>query len=126
MLTIEDDSTIRHAIWKRLSAEPGVILHKFDDIGIRARKERPRRSSLRKETVGIDIQVTMYVQPIVGIETGCVLKLTSAIQAPAQFEHSALLNEIDELAEQVKAARRQHNGVSVNIINDNVQLKGNG
>lgn len=115
MLTIADDSTIRNAIWKRLyDPERGVILHKFDDIG------------LRKAGNAIHIQLTIYVQPIPGFESGEVLRLRSGITAPLAFDHGRLLNEIDEVAEAIKAARRKHNGTSVNILNDDVQLAGNG
>lgn len=126
MLTIENDATIRHAIWRRLVAEPGVTLHKFDDIGIRLKTQPVRPGSAKKRPGAIQIQVTAYVQPIPGLETGEVLKITSGITAPLQFDLRRLFNEIDEVAEAIKAARRKHLGKSVNILNDDVQLAGNG
>lgn len=116
MLTIADDSTIRHAIWKRLVTEPGVILHKFDDIGIRVRKDKR----------AIEIQVRPLVQPIPGMENAEVLRITAAITAPLAIHHSDLLNEVDQVAEQIKAARRDYLGIGHSILTTKTQLAGRG
>lgn len=116
MLTIADRDTIRHAIWKRLVAEPGVDIRKFEDIVIR----------LRKDKRAVEIALRIWVRPIPGFETGTVLKLSSGITAPLQFEHSRLLNEIDEVAEQIKATRREHLGISSSVLKPSVQMAGNG
>lgn len=126
MLTFDDQNTIRNAIAKRVNGESGMLCHRFDDIGIRL-KYAPRRA-LRdtKVPIGIQIQVKIYVQPIPGLKTGEILGLTSAITAPLEFDHATLLNEIDEVIEGCKAARREHLGKTHSILSTKAQMAGNG
>jgi hypothetical protein len=93
MLTFQDEATIRNAIWKRLH-EPG-------------------------KTEIADIQVVNYPDdnpPFIRVDVWFILKdriqqdglidPRSHFDLPHEFEHSHLLNEIDEIAEQLKFIRK--------------------
>jgi hypothetical protein len=87
MLSYDDAPTIRYAILKRLDKEPGVKL-----IGIYARRF-PRFIGVGVEALVRDRLVTR-----------------SHFRLPAQFALRQLHDEIDQVAEQIKAAWRDHAG----------------
>src|SRR5579862_2507709 len=87
MLTIDDKPTIRHAILKRLDKEPGVTV-----LGVYA-KPLPGQ-------IGVGIEALVRD----------TLIARSHFRLPAQFALGALHNEIDQVAEQLKAAWRDHAG----------------
>lgn len=85
MLTNHDTATVRHAILKRLDNE--------------------RRAKI------CDIRFAQIPDGVaVGIETllDGVIDLWSRFDLPKSFELSHVHNEIDEIAEQYKAARKQY------------------
>ncbi|MEJ0071214.1 MAG: hypothetical protein WDO24_23485 [Pseudomonadota bacterium] len=103
MLTIADTPTIRHAILKRLDREPGVTV-----LGV-------------------------YVKPFagcigVGIETLLrdLLVTRSHFRLPVEFALNTLHNEIDQIAEQLKAAWRAHTGTVRSDQTEAAQLAGTG
>lgn len=84
MLTSDDIPTIRHAIDKRLDKERGVKI--IDTVCY----------------VGKDhIRVSVFM-------TVGELYCSSDFDLPLEFEHSHLLNEIDEIAEHCKEARAKY------------------
>ena len=87
MLTYDDEPLIRNAILKRLDAESGVKIY---DIQV-----HPRRKFMV-------VKVGAIVSPTVG--NGC--NVQSRFDLPASFEHAHLLDEIDQIAEQYKAAKK--------------------
>jgi hypothetical protein len=87
MLSYDDAPTIRHAILKRLDREPGVRL-----IGIYARRF-PR-------FIGVGVEALVRER----------LVTRSHFRLPARFALRQLHNEIDQVAEQIKAAWRDHAG----------------
>jgi hypothetical protein len=103
MLSIADKPTIRHAILKRLDQEPGVAV-----IGIYA---RPFQDFIA-----------------VGVETLLrdALVTRSHFRLPAQFALADLHNEIDQIAEQLKAAWRAHAGTARSDQTEAAQLAGTG
>ena len=87
MLTGEDDATIRNAILKRLDAETGVAIA---DIKIENTTECVK--------VGVWAILT---------DIGEVGDVKSFFDLPPEFEHKHLINEIDQVAEHIKVARKQ-------------------
>lgn len=83
MLTGDDIPTIRHAIIKRLSVEPGVAVA---DIPI----------ELAEDCIRVGVLATL----------GETLLVRSRFDLPTEFEIGHLHNEIDEIAEQYKVARK--------------------
>ena len=79
-----DLPTIRHAILKRLGAERGVIIY---DIVVREKKDHVR--------VGV----------LAGLDGFDALIVKSCFEVPKQFTIELIHNEIDQIAEQYKAAR---------------------
>ena len=96
MLTYADDATIRNAIHKRLGREAGC---EIADIRI---VNQPDATPPHIE-VGVWGIIRDRVQ-----DTG-LIDTRSHFDLPAEFSHSHLLNEIDQVAEQVKAARTKTN-----------------
>lgn len=85
MLTLEEDEPIiRNSIIKRLDAEPGV---RVLDIQI-----KPHKYHI---AVGVEWMVNDLVHG------------TSVFHLPPQFEHAHVLNEVDEIAEGCKEAKRK-------------------
>jgi hypothetical protein len=82
MLTGDDVPTIRHAILKRLDAEPGV---QVADIPV----------ELAADCIRVGVLAML----------GETLVVRSRFDLPPEFEIGHLHNEIDEIAEQYKAAR---------------------
>ena len=87
MLTEDDAPTIRHAITRRLDKEPGVEV-----------------CDIVMNSAGDHIAVGVLVRLDARIVT------RSRFDLPIPFEHGHLLNEIDEIAEQLKAARKTYFG----------------
>ena len=85
MLTAADEPTIRNAIMKRIDKEPGV---KIIDLRV-----MPANGA-----IGVAVEMTYQD----------ALEIRSAFMLPPQFEHAHLLDEIDEITEQVKAARTHY------------------
>jgi hypothetical protein len=104
MLTDEDTPTIRNAIMKRLDLELGV---KICDIKF--------GKGLHHIAVGL----------VATIDDGPITM--SRFDLPIPFEHGHLIEEIDEIAEQFKAARKAHfgNGSGL-ILTPERQLQGTG
>ena len=85
MLGFEDEPTVRNAIIKRLDRERGVEVH---DIMIRNGGDH----------VAVGVLATL----------DHALVLRSRFDLPASFELRHVHNEIDEIAEQYKRARRDY------------------
>lgn len=107
MLTYENEPTIRFALIRRLDKEPGVKI--------------------------CDLQVVPHLHddpPFIAVgvlaQLGSLLITKSVFHLPAQFEHAHLLNEIDEIAEQYKAARLDFFGRGAVMREPERQLRGNG
>jgi len=94
MLTYDDNPTIRNAIMRRLSQEPGVDIV---DIQI---TNKPDASPPH-------IQVGVWTLLRDRVDAEGLIDPRSFFDLPAEFSHSHLLNEIDEIAEQIKEIRRK-------------------
>jgi hypothetical protein len=103
MLTADDVPTIRHAIVKRLDTEPGVKL-----LGVYAKRFAG--------FVGVGVEALVRDQ----------LVTRSHFRLPTQFALAELHNEIDQIAEQLKAAWRDHAGIARSDQSAAVQLAGTG
>lgn len=105
MLSFADYPTIKHAIMKRLDKEPGV-----DVLEIRILK---RKDCI---AVGVHTWVDKRLDP------------KSFFDLPPEFDYRLLHDEIDEIAEQIKAARKDYFGKGIVImpVNTRRQLAGNG
>lgn len=110
MLTVHDTPTIRNAIMKRLDREPFL-----DSVNVTFRKYPGDH---------IEVECDIHVCWI----GDRLFQVISTFDLPDPFEHSHLLNEIDQVAEGVKAARRDFFGRSLGglIIKPHVQLAGTG
>jgi hypothetical protein len=103
MLTWNDAPTIRWAILKRLETEPGVrFVHVFA-------KPFPG-------FIGVGVEATVRD----------TLVTRSHFRLPVQFERAALHREIDQIAEQLKAAWRAHRGTVRSDQSAKGQLAGTG
>lgn len=118
MLTGEDTPTIRFAIMRRLDKEPGV---EICDLIVRTTEDIPGPMGL------------VYERPLgfiaVGILAllGQMLTTRSHFHLPDPFEIGHLHNEIDEIAEQYKAARKEFFGRGGNFMaHPEKQLAGTG
>ena len=94
MLTIEDKPTIKNAIMRRLDNEPGVAVVSID---FRDNED----GSLR---VHVWLLRTDTIQEFGMVDTH------SDFDLPKEFHHSHLINEIDQIAEHSKEAKRQAGG----------------
>lgn len=103
MLTFEDEPTIRHAIMKRLDKERGVDI---SDVLI--------KSHLDCIAVGI----------LATIDDAIVVR--SRFDLPPEFDYRHLHNEIDQVAEQYKAARLDFTGRGHHLRQPEIQLMGTG
>lgn len=91
MLSFDDDPTIRFAIHRRLDHERGV---KICEIKIAPhRKDKPP-----------------FIAVGVLTELDNSLVLRSVFHLPGEFDIAHLRNEIDQIAEQYKAARKEYFG----------------
>jgi len=110
MLSGEDDQpTVRNALVKRLSLEPGIRIAEI-------KMKWQAKADPKVLNVGIMVLIDK------------ALLATSRFDLPEEFTHDHLLNELDECCEQYKAARadywkggRQHIGTDVRV-----QLPGTG
>lgn len=96
MLTIEDKPTIENAIWKRLH-EPGKT--EIADIDI-----RQAEATTLAGPAHIKVGIWCILKDRIGFEG--LIDTRSFFDLPAEFDRAHLLNEIDEVAEQIKEARR--------------------
>lgn len=123
MLTEADTPTIRFAIIRRLDTEPGVKICdlKFEKYG---KGDRYRDLDSGGE---LKIAAEPFIRVGLVAEVGSVIVTRSVFDLPVPFSHQHLVNEIDEIAEQHKAARKDFfgrgNGV---ILTPEKQLKGSG
>lgn len=103
MLTYADSPTIKNAITKRLAKERGVIVHEVY-VGEGA-------SCVR---VAVLLVVNGHLQ------------VRAMFELPQEFEYQHLHNEIDQIAEQCKEARREYWSRGRPERVENVPLKGTG
>lgn len=100
MLTDADTPLIRYAIIRRLDQEPGVrvveLLFERYEIGDRYLADD-----------GVRVAREPFIRVGVLATVGALLQARSKFDLPVPFEHSHLVNEIDEIAEQHKAMRRE-------------------
>lgn len=94
MMTFEDEATIRNAIFKRLH-EPGKT--EIADIKILNKPD--------ETPPHIQVGIWFILKDRIQIEG--LIDPRSYFDLPAEFEHSHLLNEIDEIAEHLKVVRRE-------------------
>lgn len=92
MLTYEDSPTIRNAIQKRLHEAGKTEIADIKIINMPDAKPP-------------HIQVGVWFILKDRLNTDGVIDPRSFFDLPAEFEHSHLLNEIDEIAEQLKVVR---------------------
>ena len=90
-LTFSDEPTIRNALMKRLPKEPGITVV---DIVITKRPDCI--------FVGIDAEIDA--------NSDAALITRSKFELPRWFDYQHLHDEIDQVCEQFKAARKQHHG----------------
>lgn len=90
MLIAADEGTIRNAILKRLGKEPGTAV-----------------ADILVEDHGDHIKVGVWVLLEDTVQLAGLIDIRARFDLPAEFEHSHLLNEIDEIAEACKEARRK-------------------
>jgi len=104
MLTDEDTPTIRNAIYRRLDKEAGVAICDM-------------KFAKGAGYIAVGVLATIDDGPIT----------LSRFELPNPFEHGHLIEEIDEIAEQMKAARKAHfgNGNGL-ILTPERQLAGTG
>lgn len=109
MLTADDTPTIRNAIQKRLDQEYGVeFVH-------------TTFAKLPGSHISVDLEI------VLGTIGDRVFMVTTGFDLPDPFEHGHLVDEIDQIAESVKAARKDFFGRGAGIIlTPHVQLAGTG
>lgn len=88
-MNFEDNATIRNAILKRLDKEPGVQV-----------------ADIRIEKMDDCIAVGVWAV-IMDVSDRALPDARSFFDLPLEFAHAHLLNEIDEIAEQIKAVRKK-------------------
>ena len=109
MLTVNDTPTIRNAIIKRLEKEYGIEYVFMNFVKL----------------PGSHIEVNLNI--MLGWVSDRVFTVDSTFDLPDPFEHGHLLDEIDQVAEQVKAARKEFWGRGAGVIlSPEVQLAGTG
>lgn len=94
MLTYEDEALIRNAIWKRIHDKGKTEIADIQVIN------KPDDSPPH-------IQVGVWCILKDRIQHEGLVDTRSFFDLPAEFDHKHLLNEIDEVSEQIKEARRQ-------------------
>lgn len=107
MLTYSDEPTIRFAMMRRLDKEPGVKICEIKTV-----------PHLRDDPPYIAVGVLATVMD--------AIVTRSIFELPAQFELRHLHNEIDEIAEQFKAARLDFFGKGCFLLEPEKQLAGSG
>lgn len=102
MLTAEDTATIEWALRRRLDQEPGAFvfipipIQPFD-VGDWYTDTETGLSVMAREK---------FIRVGVMIKLGETILLRSKFDLPDPFEHGHLLNEVDEIAEKCKEARK--------------------
>ena len=113
MLGIDDQPTIKHAILKRLDKEPGIAVC---EVAMHAHE----KATPPYIAVGV-----LYTVDGLYVEKATIAQ--ALFDLPIPFEHSHLLNEIDEVCEQAKAVRKSIVGRGRGLIlMPEKQLRGNG
>jgi hypothetical protein len=103
LLTADDIPTIEWAIRRRLDTEPGAFVF----IPILAQPYAKGEWYLPNPEVEIYAQAgEPFIRVGVMIKLGETILLRSKFDLPDPFEHGHLLNEVDQLAEQCKQARK--------------------
>src|SRR6478752_4805117 len=88
MLTYDDAPIIKNAVERRLDKEPGVESSWVDMAPV-----------LTENPPFIHVVVSAYCGPLLGLVTGM-------FHLPIPWEYAHLQNQIDEIAEGIKKARR--------------------
>lgn len=94
MLTYEDEALIKNAIWKRIHEKGKTEIADIQVIN------KPDDSPPH-------IQVGIWCILKDRIQHEGLIDTRSFFDLPSEFDHKHLLNEIDEISEQIKDARRQ-------------------
>lgn len=109
MLSYEDQPTIRHAIINRIGKEPGV---KIADL----------RVVKHDDCIGVGVY-TVIQHPV----TLDILGIKSFFDLPPQFDYRQLHDEIDEVAEEIKQARKETFGAhGLYLAQKRGRIEGNG
>jgi len=124
MLNADDTPTIRNAIIKRLDREPGVVICdlKFE----KAKFGDWYAVNPHKDNSFLLMCEAPFVRVRLESDIGLPRTLVSYFDLPVPFEHSDLLNHIDEIAEQYKAARLSIAGRGGLLTHPERQLDGSG
>lgn len=103
MLTAADTATIEWAIRRRLDQEPGAF------VFIPILTQAYRKGDWYRPNPDLDMLASVkepFVRVGVMIELGKTILLRAKFDLPDPFEHGHLLNEVDEIAEKCKEARK--------------------
>lgn len=102
MLTSEDIPTIRWAIRWRLDSEPGAYV--LEPTLVQPIKRGEWYTDVKTR---LDVQAREdFIRVVVMVGLGMTVHTQSEFHLPDPFEHGHLLNEIDEIAESLKKARK--------------------
>jgi hypothetical protein len=138
MLTYADTPTIRNAILKRLDTEPGVevcetlVVPIVRDIPHPNEWHTDPERGIERYCAFVDANYDVLSERVEHIGVGVLCRLghmlvtKSRFDLPPEFTHQHLLNEIDEIAEQMKAARLDFFGRGAKLRDPEVQLAGTG
>lgn len=116
MMTFDDEPTIRNAIMKRLGAEPGVRIADILTLDMTKEKsslELPAGWEGLKPSADPHIQVGIWWIILDRVNMEGLIDGRSFFDLPPIFEHSHLVNEIDEICEQVKIVRKETGGGAI-------------
>lgn len=105
MLTFDDEPTIRHAIWKRIKKEPGLDIV---DIQIKEVKKGDVVTREGQSTFAPDDHIAVGVWLILTDRTHeeGIPDTRSFFDLPPEFSIWQVHNEIDEIVEASKKARK--------------------
>lgn len=103
MLTSEDIPTIRFAIRWRLDGEPGSYV--IEPTLVQPIKKGEWYADINTR---LDMRAREdFIRVVVLIGLGMMIHVRSEFHLPDPFEHGHLLNEIDQIAEKLKEARKE-------------------
>jgi|SRR6185312_359318 len=121
MLTEADTPTIRFAMIRRLDKEPGIEVCdlKFEKYAIGDRYRDFDKGEW-------SIAAVPFIRVGLVATVGSAIVTRSKFDLPVPFSHQHLINEIDEIAEQFKAARKDFFGRGGAILTPEKQLAGSG
>lgn len=124
MLNASDTPTIRNALNKRLGGEVGVTICdiKFE----KAKFGDWYATDPHAEKPLLMMCETPFIRTRIEAHVGLPRTLVSYFDLPVPFEHTQLVNEIDEIAEQYKAARLQVVGRGGLLTHPDRQMRGSG